>query len=677
MLPNISNSLCPLSHNTHTDSTHTTHTEHSATHDANPDGEHEAPEAETLGGDSGKESPSTSEEFDFDAFYELATRVLNGDTDAMANLKSLKDRWEHKFKMSKNPALKSVTGRPSTPFRPRISLLPRRSVWTVAVGNLAGSEPKDGHAEVNQDCSPNLEMATPTTIQDGRLEQSDIYIGNVKLQAEFVDTIAGAFLQSSRKTLHFVPPTKQNGEIVIRPTQEVVDNGSQKWRSTAVGYFLGKRPYFPQVEAFVRSNWKGLQHVSVSSSGFFFFRFFSRPAMEDVIEGGPWLFQGQPIVLQPWEQGMSLRQQKHTQIPVWIRLRHLPMEYWTDEGLSTVASGVGTPLYTDGITKDCSRLDFARVCVMLDFNSPLPKHLVVISPVLRNGKEDPRRIDVEYEWLPQRCKNCCSLGHVSATCPANMKKPIAPPITIFVQKQPSQTELSQPEQRLQSTEDSRPAPNSGMDSVWTAQSTKTSSQPAANLLRTNSGSSSLNKGKDIELHNSYSALAEETRVSQANVQRTRRNLLNNWSWFEDYSGPAGRIWLAWDSLEVVDILEVGTQFIHCRTINKRMHTWYLITVIYGDYDIIPRRELWRALRNLSTGIQNEPWLILGDFNAVMDDSEVCGQAADTSASMVEFQSCVRDTSLVPLPFTGCPYTWHNCSEGPRKPVEEVGQSACQ
>ncbi|KAL0278006.1 UNVERIFIED_CONTAM: hypothetical protein Sradi_7304400 [Sesamum radiatum] len=109
----------------------------------------------------------------------------------------------------------------------------------------------------------------------------------------------------------------------------------------------------------------------------------------------------------------------------------------------------------------------------------------------------------------------------------------------------------------------------------------------------------------------------ETRVSQANVHRTRRNLLNNWSWFEDYSGP-GRIWLAWDSLEVgVDILE------------------------------------------------NEPWLILGDFNAVMDDSEVCGQAADTSASMAEFRSCIRDTSLVPLPFTGCPYTWHNCSEGPR------------
>ncbi|KAL0302121.1 UNVERIFIED_CONTAM: hypothetical protein Scaly_3043300 [Sesamum calycinum] len=255
---------------------------------------------------------------------------------------------------------------------------------------LDGSELQTSRAEaVPQDCPPELDSNPLPIVHD----QPDIYIGNVKLQAEYVDTIAGAFLQSSRKTLHFVPPTRQNGEIIIRPTKEVVDNGSKKWKSTAVGYFLGKRPYFPQVETFVRSNWKGIQHVSVSSSGFFFFRFFSQLAMEDVIDGGPWLVQGQPIVLQPWEQGMSLRRQKHTQIPVWIRLRHLPMEYWTDEGLSTVASGIGTPLYTDGITKACSRLDFARVCIMLDYNSDLPKHLVVISPVLRNGKEDPKRID--------------------------------------------------------------------------------------------------------------------------------------------------------------------------------------------------------------------------------------------------------------------------------------------
>ncbi|KAL0313682.1 UNVERIFIED_CONTAM: hypothetical protein Scaly_2911000 [Sesamum calycinum] len=513
--------LSVLSHTLHTLITRIPHTP--APQVDNLDGNTEDDEAEHPGGESevleGGTTCNVSGDFDFEEFYDLATRVLNGDSESMANLKSLKVRWEQKFK-TRNPALKSVTGTdplpepnvehsnilvggstsleldthgcssspigtgfprpgatstaspqncdaqapldlasfPSHEEEPQETPIPQISGPPAKLpGELAESVLKvnriEGPSRNNQDSSPILEANPPSTGHDGLPAHADIYIGNVKLRSDCVDNIAGAFLQSTRKTLHFVPPTRQNGEIIIRPTKEVVDNGSKKWQSTAVGYFLGRRPYFPQLETI---------------------------AMEDVIEGGPWLFQGQPIVLQAWEQGMSLRRQKHTQIPVWIRLKHLPMEYWTDEGLSTVASGIGTPLYSDGITKDCSRLDFARVCVMLDFNSELPKHLVVISPVLRDGKEDPKRIDVEYEWLPQRCKNCCSLGHVSATCPTNMKKNVAPPITIFVKNQSTQLVSNKPEQSLRSIEDLQTAASSGM--------------------------SGINKGKDIVLYNSYSAL---------------------------------------------------------------------------------------------------------------------------------------------------------------------------
>ncbi|KAL0395054.1 UNVERIFIED_CONTAM: hypothetical protein Slati_4471600 [Sesamum latifolium] len=82
--------------------------------------------------------------------------------------------------------------------------------------------------------------------------------------------------------------------------------------------------------------------------------------MEEVIKGGPWLFQGQPIILQRWEPGMALRKHKHTEVPILIKLRHLPVEYWTNEGLSIVASVIGKPLYPDAITKACTRLNFAR-----------------------------------------------------------------------------------------------------------------------------------------------------------------------------------------------------------------------------------------------------------------------------------------------------------------------------
>ncbi|KAL0307384.1 UNVERIFIED_CONTAM: hypothetical protein Scaly_2984900 [Sesamum calycinum] len=118
-----------------------------------------------------------------------------------------------------------------------------------------------------------------------------------------------------------------------------------------------------------------------------------------------------------------------------------------------------------------------------------------------------------------------------------------------------------------------------------------------------------------------------------NVLAVQNSILQKWSWFSDYNGPGGRIWLAWLPSEVeVDILQ---------------------------------KSLWRCIERLATEICDDPWLVTGDFNAVMDDSEVSGNAADTSQSMAEFRECITKSELLHLPFTGAPFTWHNCSEGER------------
>ncbi|KAL0448907.1 UNVERIFIED_CONTAM: hypothetical protein Slati_1447100 [Sesamum latifolium] len=131
---------------------------------------------------------------------------------------------------------------------------------------------------------------------------------------------------------------------------------------------------------------------------------------------------------------MVLRKLQHTQVPVWIKLCHLPVELWTNEGLSTVASGIGKPLYPDVITRACMRLDFARVCVMLDISSKLPKHIVIMVPS-EDGSESACKVDVEYEWLPSKCNACMSLDHPTKECPST--KPKQPPVSVYVQKPPA------------------------------------------------------------------------------------------------------------------------------------------------------------------------------------------------------------------------------------------------
>ncbi|KAL2225777.1 UNVERIFIED_CONTAM: hypothetical protein Sindi_3039900, partial [Sesamum indicum] len=78
-----------------------------------------------------------------------------------------------------------------------------------------------------------------------------------------------------------------------------------------------------------------------------------------------------------------------------------------------------------------------------------------------------------------------------------------------------------------------------------------------------------------------------------------------------------------------------------------------------------RRELWASLECLALQCINTPWLVGGDFNAVRDLSEVCGTSGDIRVAMEEFNTCLQNTVLLPLPMQGEWYTWHNRSAGPR------------
>ncbi|KAL0416383.1 UNVERIFIED_CONTAM: hypothetical protein Slati_3470200 [Sesamum latifolium] len=141
-------------------------------------------------------------------------------------------------------------------------------------------------------------------LQSGRGPElaSSLFFGKIpmtQIARPFIsgDNIADAFNNSSRKTLLYVAPVVQNDEIIVRPTLPMSKDGARRWASTTVGYFLGKKPYFHHLKEFAHSTWPAVLDVTATSHGFYFFQLKIIAAMEEVIEGGPWLFQGQPIIL--------------------------------------------------------------------------------------------------------------------------------------------------------------------------------------------------------------------------------------------------------------------------------------------------------------------------------------------------------------------------------------------
>ncbi|KAK4381890.1 hypothetical protein Sango_2924300 [Sesamum angolense] len=291
---------------------------------------------------------------------------------------------------------------------------------------------------------------------------------------------------------------------------------------------------------------------------------------------------------------MVLRKLKHTEIPVWIKLRHLPVELWTTEGLSTVASGIGRPLYPDAITRTCTRLDFARVCVMLNVSLKLPKHVVIMMPNELEG-ESACKVDVEYEWLPPKCTGCSSLGHSTKECP--LSKPTKPVVSIYVRKSMPITPAA-PKLKMKEHVQAAPVPKN--------------IHPETEVDRMARQGVLTNAAPQMISHVEYSDMecsGPEQEGPPSCSTRSCLRVLSRWRWFVDYAGPGNRIWIAWnDELIEVDILNIGTQFVLCRVLVHELHESIFITVVYGANDVstsLDGQSLWKRLDRL---LVNDVWM---------------------------------------------------------------------
>uniref|UniRef100_A0A7N2RCI6 DUF4283 domain-containing protein n=1 Tax=Quercus lobata TaxID=97700 RepID=A0A7N2RCI6_QUELO len=85
------------------------------------------------------------------------------------------------------------------------------------------------------------------------------------------------------------------------------------------------------------------------------------------------------LILHKWQPGLQAIKFNPRRILIWIKIFHLPVEYWNPECLSHITSGVGIPLYTDSLKEKQKWLGFEglKVCVEIEANSPLPTTISV------------------------------------------------------------------------------------------------------------------------------------------------------------------------------------------------------------------------------------------------------------------------------------------------------------
>ncbi|XP_071739438.1 uncharacterized protein [Rutidosis leptorrhynchoides] len=532
----------------------------------------------------------------------------------------------------------------------------------------------------------------------------------------------------------FIEPISNldDGVDVAIPLSSVRE-ATERYSHTLYGYFLGKRVAFPVVHNYVMNVWRkyGIEKIMMNSKGFFFFKFSSKQGMMDVMENGPWIIRTIPIILNQWTPSVSLTKEDLTRVPVWVKLHDVPLSGFTEDGLSCIASSIGQPLMLDSYTstmcmESWGRPNYARALIEIQANKEMKETLVVATPsLMEDGITKGTTKDVvkvEYEWKPPRCPYCEVFGHTKAGCPKAIpvKEPQKQDEDGFVQVnkrynkgviigkkrsngsvmgfnkpklvyRPVRKESNsqkEGEKQKASTSGTKKVvnnmfgalndldPNEEYDLNIPHVKAKRNGQVVGTLVDEESDVEEETNANKKRSEGASTPVAE-SRAASHKLQSICNNVCNTWDWTSNANKCSGgtRIILGWNPLLVqLMVLAMTDQVIHCqiRMVHNGSHVF--ASFVYADNYYVQRRKLWRDLQMHHGFVNDNPWVILGDFNASVSIDESTASGSCMTLAMREFKECLDNIQVDDVNNMGMQFTWNqkpNATTGILKKIDRV------
>ena len=109
--------------------------------------------------------------------------------------------------------------------------------------------------------------------------------------------------------------------------------------------------------------------------------------------------------------GFNSAEEIPSRVPVWVRLPRLPLEFWREDILHSISLLLGKPVGPAPQTQDRKVISYARICVEVDLNNPLPDSIEICMGTSSWIQQ------LDYETLPFRCRICHEYGHLQRKCP--------------------------------------------------------------------------------------------------------------------------------------------------------------------------------------------------------------------------------------------------------------------
>jgi hypothetical protein len=159
--------------------------------------------------------------------------------------------------------------------------------------------------------------------------------------------------------------------------------------------------------------WRPVKGVTIkeTKAGKFLFHFAHPLDMEAVLNGGPWSFDNNMLILEQVQLGMQIDQIPLNHVNMWVQIHDLPTGLMKEKVGISLANYIGSFIEYDKNNNSCFWRQYMRLKVRVDVRLPLKKETKV---KVREGNWCT--VKFKYEKLGIFCFVCGVMGHAENKC---------------------------------------------------------------------------------------------------------------------------------------------------------------------------------------------------------------------------------------------------------------------
>jgi 14-3-3 protein epsilon len=159
--------------------------------------------------------------------------------------------------------------------------------------------------------------------------------------------------------------------------------------------------------------WKPVKGVTIKEApdGKFLFHFAHPIDMETVLNGGPWTFDNNMLILEQVQLGMQIERIPLFHVNMWVQVHNLPMGLMKETVGTKLANYIGVFMEYDKNNKTSFWRQFMRIRVKVDVRLSLKKDAKV-----KDRAGEWCTVNFKYEKLGVFCFVCGVMGHAENKC---------------------------------------------------------------------------------------------------------------------------------------------------------------------------------------------------------------------------------------------------------------------